>query len=212
MKKIRLYSDVESMIKVMPRIETLYYFVYELAQCFHADQDTLQSIKDGILDNQILQRIVLEYINDDGKKIAEILIEIDWEKHVLFAQTESGRSIQIDMNKSVVDNIVGWKKYVVAHVDAIMNQYGANKVKSTYRYRHQITQNETIHQEAREILNHVPITTPTPIAINQTLQRELGNAFEKVTEDRIHGNTIKRSLDCGVLEEVHVEMEYKSKE
>ena len=160
MKKIRLYSDVESMIKVMPRIETLYYFVYELAQCFHADQDTLQSIKDGILDNQILQRIVLEYINDDGKKIAEILIEIDWEKHVLFAQTESGRSIQIDMNKSVVDNIVGWKKYVVAHVDAIMNQYGANKVKSTYRYRHQITQNETIHQEAREILNHVPITTP----------------------------------------------------
>ena len=60
MNQIKLYADVGSMIKVMPRIETLYYFVYELAQWFHADQDTLKSIKTGILDKQILEKITIE--------------------------------------------------------------------------------------------------------------------------------------------------------
>lgn len=61
MEHILLYENVESMIKVMPRIEALYYFVYELAECFHADEDTLSRIKTGILDNQIIESLTLLY-------------------------------------------------------------------------------------------------------------------------------------------------------
>ena len=211
MNQIKLYSDVGSMIKVMPRIETLYYFVYELAQCFHADQQTLESIKTGILDNQILKKITIEYLNESKMKFAELVIEINWEKHCLLAKTNKGDNIQIDMSKSVVDNIVGWKKYVVAHVEEIMRQFGAYNIKSTYIYRDQIQKNESIHQQAREIMNHVPVTKPTPSAIDSSLQGGLSNVLQKVTSNIIEGDTKKRSFDCGELEEVSVEITYKTK-
>ena len=211
MNQIKLYADVGSMIKVMPRIETLYYFVYELAQCFHADQDTLKSIKTGILDNQIIEKITIKYLNKDGKKIAELIIEINWEKHYLLAKTEKSKNIQIDMSKSVVDNIVGWKKYVVAHVEEIMRQYGAYNINSTYVYREQIRRNETTHQQAREIMNHVPVTKPTPTAIDSALQNELSDTLQKATGKAIEGDTKKRTFDCGELQEVNVEMTYKTK-
>lgn len=211
MSQIKLYPDVASMVKVMPRIETLYYFVYELAQCFHADQDTLASIKTGILDNQILERINIEYLNRTGEKIAELTIEIDWDKHYLLAKTEEGKNIQIDMSKSVVDNIVGWKKYALAHVDAVMSQFGAYSVNSTYTYRRQITRSETTHQQARDIMHHVPVTKPTPSAINPTLQNELSCTLQKATGKKIVGDAKKRSFNCGKLEEVSVEMTYKTK-
>lgn len=211
MSQIKLYPDVDSMVKVMPRIETLYYFVYELAECFHADQNTLASIKTGILDNQILERITIKYLNKLGEIIAELKIEIDWEKHYLLAKTEEGKNIPIDMSKSVVDNIVGWKKYVVAHVEEIMRQFGAHDVKSTYIYRHPITENETAYQQALEIMNHILVTESTPSAIDPVLQSKLSNTLQKVTGKKIEGDTRKRSFDCGKLQEVSAEMTYKTK-
>lgn len=199
------------MSKVMPRIETLYYFVYELAQCFHADQDTLDSIKTGILDNQILQKINIEYLNSKREKVAELIIEIDWDKHYMLAKTEEGKSMQIDMSKSVVDNIVAWKKIVVAHVDEIMRQFGAYNVNSTYIYRHQISVNDDLHQQAREIMHHVPVTEPTSSAINPELQRQLSDTLQKATGKKIEGDAKKRTFDCGELKEVKVEMTYKTK-
>ena len=212
MNQIKLYPDVASMTKVMPRIETLYLFVYELAQCFHANEETLFSIKTGIFENQILESINLKYINKSGEIVAGLTIKIDWDKHHLLAQTESGKELKIDMSKSIVDNIVGWRKYVVAHVDGIMRQFDAYNVKSTYCYRRSITENETVYQQARDIMHHVMAAEPTPSAINSTLQSELNYAFMQATANgEKKGDAIKRSLGCGVLEEVKVEMSYKSK-
>lgn len=211
MSQIKLYSNVDSMVKVMPRIETLYYFVYELAECFHANQETLASIKTGILDNQILERINIEYLNKLGEKIAELKIEINWEKHYLLAKTEEGKDIQIDMSKSVVDNIVEWKKYVVAHIEEIMRQFEAHDVKSTYFYRHPITENKKTYQQALKIMDHTPVTEPTPSAIDPVLQSKLSDALQKATGKEFEGYTKKRSFDCGKLQEVAVEMTYKTK-
>ena len=115
------------------------------------------------------------------------------------------------MSKSVVDNIVGWKKYVVAHVEEIMRQFGAYNINSTYVYREQIRRNETTHQQAREIMNHVPVTKHTPTAIDSTLQNELSDILQKATGKAIEGDTKKRTFDCGELQEVSVEMTYKTK-
>lgn len=211
MSQIKLYTDVTSMVKVMPRIETLYLFVYELAQCFHANQDTLSSIKTGILDNQILEKINLEYLNSAGKKIAEVTIKIDWDKHLLLANTEHDKEIVIDMTKSVVDNIVGWKKYVVAHIDEIMRQFGVYTIDSVYTYRHEITKSTTFHQQAREIMNHIPVTTPTPKEINPVVQTKLSEELQMAISTTFEGEIKKRSFSGGKLQEVSVEMTYRTR-
>lgn len=210
MNNIALHSDIESMVKVMPRIEALYFFVYELAQCFHADQDTLNSIKKGILDNQILSTIYLKYLNSSGEKIAGVTILIDWKKHKMLAQTETGENISIDMGKSVVDNIVGWRKYIVAHIDAIMKQYGVVKVDSRYSYREEITSDQIEYDKALSVMNHVPSTNRTPSRTNENLQHEFDTSLKAVlTNNKMNGMFVERKLDCGTLQEVTVEISYK---
>lgn len=212
MNKIVLHSDAESMIKVMPRIETLYYFVYELAQCFHADEDTLDSIKTGILDNQILSTIYLKYVNSSGEKVAGVTINIDWDKHKMLAKTNSGKNISIDMRKSVVDNIVGWRKYIVTHIDTIMKQYGVVRVKSKYNYRESITSVEAEYKNALTIMNHVLATDTTTDVVNPNLQCELDKALKAVlTNEKMNGEFVERTLDCGDLEEVSVNITYKKR-
>lgn len=210
MSRITLHPDVESMVKVMPRIEVLYFFVYELAQCFHADQDTLDSIKRGILDNQILSTIYLKYLNSSGEKVAGVTIHIDWQKHKMLAQTESGENISIDMGKTVVDNIVGWRKYIAAHIDSIMKQYGVVRVSSNYNYREAITSVKAEYDKALTAMNHVLATDTTPSQTNTNLQRDLDNSLKEVlTNNKMNGEFVKRKLDCGILQEVTVEMSYK---
>lgn len=211
MNRITLHSDVESMIKIMPRIETLYYFVYELAECFHADEDTLNSIKTGILDNQILSTIYLSYINSSGEKVAGVTINIDWQKHKMLAKTDSGKNIAIDMRKSVVDNIVGWRKYIVAHIDTIMKQYGVVRVSSKYNYRHSLTSVKSEYDNALKIMNHVLSTDTTPSSIDTNLQQKLDDTLKTVlTNNKIKGKFTERTLNCGDLEEVSVKISYKN--
>ena len=63
MERIRLASSVD--VKVMPRLEVLYYFVYELAESFGVEEDVLDSIKTGILDGNHAQ--VREFFDDARK-------------------------------------------------------------------------------------------------------------------------------------------------
>lgn len=210
---ISLYTDVETMTRVMPRIEVLYYFVYELAQCFHADETALNDIKKGILDNQILKEINIGYFNEKEEKIAEISIIIDWDKHLLLAKTDDGKDIEIDMSMSVVDNIVGWRKYAVAHIDTVMKQFDAYKVKTIYYYRNTISEDKAVYEQAHEIMNHVTITEPIPSAMDAELQKELSSAFEQsIGGNKVSGNIKERTLGGGKIGEVSVIMRYKVNE
>jgi len=47
MERIRLASSID--VKIMPRLEVLYYFVYELAESFGVEEDVLDSIKSSRL-------------------------------------------------------------------------------------------------------------------------------------------------------------------
>lgn len=200
------------MTKVMPRIETLYYFIYELAQCFHADEATLESIKTGILDNQIIDNMTLWYKNKSGKSVAKLLIKIDWKTHQMLAETDDGKNIEIDMSKSIVDNIVGWRKFAVAHVDAIMKQFDVCRVMSTYHYRSEICKTPADHQRAREIMHHIPsVASDLEEMIDSDLQSAISGVFTDATDSEMADSiTRKRSFDCGKLSEVSVEMTYKA--
>ena len=105
MERIKLASSID--VRVMPRLEILYYFVYELAERFGAEEDVLEAIKTGILDNQILEQVSIRYKDNKNIVVGKIIIDIDWEKHFCLAKTETGKQFEIDMSKSIVENIVG---------------------------------------------------------------------------------------------------------
>ncbi len=153
MEQILLYENVESMVKVMPRIEALYYFVYELAECFHADEGTLSLIKTGILDNQILKSIILLYKDSSGKNVGKVVINIDWDKHFLLVNTDDGKMLEFDLSKSIVDNMVGWKKIVVTHIEELMKQFNVTSVEGWHTCREHLYENEAIRQKTSFLYN-----------------------------------------------------------
>ncbi len=208
MGKILLHENVETMVEVMPRIEALYYFVYELAECFHADESTLSSIKTGILDNQILETVTLLYKNTSNENIGKVVINIDWDKHFLLVNTDEGEVLEFDMSKSIVDNVVNWRRVVVIHIEEIMKQYNVINVESVYNFRNQLYESDDILQKTQHIMNMHTIEEKIDDRIVPEFQSGLDAAFG---HEEIKNNMKKRSFDCGLFKEVSVDMYYKVK-
>jgi hypothetical protein len=78
----------KTMVKVLSRLRVLYYVIYELANAFGVDEDTLESIKKGVLERQIIKIIFIDYYTDSAiKPSVRIKITIDWDKHNVLAAT-----------------------------------------------------------------------------------------------------------------------------
>lgn len=210
MEQILLYENVESMVKVMPRIEALYYFVYELAECFHAEEDTLSRIKTGILDNQIIKTLTLLYKDGSGKNAGKVVINIDWDKHFLLVNTDDGKMLEFDLSKSIVDNVVGWKKIVITHIEEIMKQFNVVSVEGWYSYRKQLYEDDIILEKTREILGTQAAKGKRDEQVNPEFQKKIDCIFENSEyRQEISGDMKKRSFDCGIMEEVSVDVYYK---
>ena len=203
MERIRLASNVD--VKIMPRLEVLYYFVYELAESFGVEEDVLKSIKIGILENQILKQIIITYKNSEGVVVGKIIIDIDWEKHFCLAKTENGKLFEINMSISIVENIVSWKKYIVQHTKEIRKQFNVVKIDARYYYRNEISSDNEQYDKALKIMGHV-LGKFDDENINIELERKLtdiiakSGSFDKQKND--NNGMDKISLNCGKLEEV----------
>ena len=207
MEQIFLYENVESMSKVRPRIEALYYFVYELAECFHADDNTLSTIKTGIMDNQIIKSITLLYKDSSNENAGKVVINIDWDKHFLLVKSDEGKVLEFDLSKSIVDNVVGWKKIVVTHIEEIMKQYNVTSVEGLYTYRTHLYDNDTILQKTREIMHTQAATKKMDEKVNPQFQKKIDSILQSSNfQKEIHGDMKKRSFDCGIMEEVSVDV------
>lgn len=210
MEHILLYENVESMIKVMPRIEALYYFVYELAECFHAEEDTLSRIKTGILDNQIIESLTLLYKDSSGENMGKIVINIDWDKHFLIVNTDDGKMLEFDLSKSIVDNVVGWRKIVVTHIEEVMKQFNVISVDGLYSYRTPLYEDDIILEKTREILKTQAITKKIDERTNPEFQKKMNDVFKNSEyRQEISGDMKKRTFDCGIMGEVSVDVYYK---
>lgn len=210
MERILLYENVDSMVKAMPRIEALYYFVYELAECFHAEPSTLSVIEKGILENQILNSITLLYKDSLGNNVGKIVISIDWDKHFLLVNTDEGKMLEFDLSKSIVDNVVGWRKIVVTHIDELIKQFNVSSVEGWHTYREHLYGSEAIRQKTRELLGTSETHEKMDDRVEPEFQKKLGSILEKQEyRQEILGEVKKRSFGCGAMEEVSLDIYYK---
>lgn len=210
MEQISLYGNVKQTIQTMSRIEGLYYFVYELADRFHANEDTLSTIKTGVFDKQLIKTVTLRYKNESGKMVGKVVIDIDWEKHFFLVNTDDRKTLKFDLSKTVVDNVVGWGKIAVTHIDEIMKQFNVVSVEGMYRFRKQIYEDASVLQETRKLLDTEPIREKIDEQhIVPEFQKKLGAIFDSFDNcQKISGNMKKRAFDCGEMEEVSVHIYY----
>jgi hypothetical protein len=153
MPKIGL--NVETKTGIKSRLETLYYFVYEMAQSFGVSDSSLESIKKGILDRKIISEIVIKYFNNRNVVVGRVKIKINWEKHELMATTDYGAFFTFDTSKSIRSQVSEVSDIIIEHVTNMRNALKIVKIESNFVYTDEITNDASKNKEAMKYLGHV---------------------------------------------------------
>lgn len=146
--------NMKTKVDTKTRVETLYYFIYEMSDAFGADLSCLESIKKGVLERQVLSQIYLNYLNKNGEIIGQVIIDIDWEKHKLLATTDYGSTFQLDPQKSVKGQISEMSDIIISHVNMIRKTHKVIRVSSSFRYLKEIESDPVKNKEVMAYLGH----------------------------------------------------------
>lgn len=151
----KLGLDLCTKVNVKTRLETLYYFIYEMAQSFGVDDDALESITRGILKRRVLSEIKINYKDCYNVIVGRVTIKIDWDKHTLLASTDNGASFTLDPEKSVRSQISEASDIIIEHVNNMKRALKVEKTDTTFVYIPEIRNDTIKHQEARDYMGHI---------------------------------------------------------
>ncbi|MFR1518813.1 MAG: hypothetical protein ACLSVG_08590 [Clostridia bacterium] len=178
-----LGTKLDTKLNTKTRLETLYYFVYEMAQSFGVYDDDLDSITKGILQRRILSQITVNYKNSDDVIVGRVTIKIDWDKHTLLASTDYGSTFTLDPAKSIRSQISEVSDIIIEHVNNMQRDLKIKKVDTTFRY---LSQDDPIKlQEDMKYLGHVFATSDIKISIQKEFTSSIEWLCGKLNEVKI---------------------------
>lgn len=164
-------------VRIDTRLDVLATTVGKYAKAFGADEDCLESIKRGIHQRQIIERIELHYFSGE-KYVGRITMEINWKQHQILVASDGGNEFQLDSNKSILEQLDAASKEIIRHVDRLRSQCKVTKIISHYRYRREYRDNPQKHKEAQDFLGHtsaknteIPSTEEFKICIRFVMDR-----------------------------------------
>ncbi len=165
-------SDVRTGLSVKTRIETLYFFLYEISDAFGVNNEALNTIQKGVLDRQLVRRIIINYHNSNDEVLGRVVIDIDWEKHKFLASTDQGSLFRLDPQKTIRSQISDLSEIIISHVNKLRSEYNVTHVTTNYRYLKEIESDSTKNRETMKYLGHTYVDHKTekiqPV-FNQTL-------------------------------------------
>ena len=148
-------SGVKTGVNVKTRIETLYFFLYEMVDAFGADNGALDTIQKGVLERQVLRKIIINYHNNSDEIIGRVLIDIDWEKHKFLASTDQGSLFRLDPQKTIRSQISDLSEIIISHVNKLRSEYEVTHITTNSRYIKEIESDSTKNREVMKYLGHV---------------------------------------------------------
>ena len=148
MSKINLKQN----IKLQVRIQVLYDVIENLALSFGFPTSIEKILHKGIVQKQILSSVYAYYINDKGYAVGKVSFDIDWEKHNVYASTDSGKNIYINSDVPIIEQFASWSQDLINYVEMMQKSLNVSKIKVFFRYRDEIRNDKTKDKEADEFL------------------------------------------------------------
>lgn len=134
-------------LEIRIRLRILHDTIEELLRSF-CPTVSFNAIKKGILEQQLIERIFIYFINGKGNKVAESIIEIDWDKHFISAKTEGKNIFNIDKNKSLNEQLDDALPIIIEHVEKIKTCLNVQETQIWYSFRSEIRNNKEKYEEA----------------------------------------------------------------
>ncbi len=178
---MEIKSGVKTGLNVKTRIQTLYFFLYEMADAFGVDNAALDTIQKGILDKQVVRKIIINYHNNSDEVIGRVTIDIDWEKHEFLASTDQGSHFGLDPQKTIRSQISDLSEIIIAHVNKLRSEHNVKHISTNYRYIKEIESDPQKNNETMKYLGHVSgrhKTQKIEPVFNQTLSWMINRLME----------------------------------
>lgn len=143
---------LRSGVRVTSRLKTLYSFIYEMAESFGADETDLAVIEKGVLKQQILKEIQINYVNADDVVAGRVILSVDWEEHRLRASTNYGASFELNPEKSVHAQLTELSDIIIDHVNKMRDYIDVRRIDTHFTYIDEIYQDKKRLTDARSYL------------------------------------------------------------
>ena len=147
---------VKPQLEVRSRLQVLYYVVREITEGFGASSQALETIKKGVLDQQVIEKIFINYLDDKGRLVGRVVIAIDWERHEVLASSSEGKEFRINSSRSVSEQISKVYQILVEHTKKLRQAFDVKEIEVRYSYTSEVWNNKSKLKEVREYLGTSP--------------------------------------------------------
>jgi len=154
--KIDAEIKVEPEILLLYRIEVLDTVTRTLAEGFGCEGESLNTIKKGITERQVIKKIFINYLNDDNKLVGRVTIEIDWKKHRVLADADKGPDFEIDSKQSIIKQISIIYPKIIEHTNNLRKAYKIKRIETQYSYTNDVWKDPIKLNETRKFLGTSP--------------------------------------------------------
>lgn len=148
--------EIAPILITLTRLRVLRDVVGELVTGFGA-QSALDVIQTGI-ENQVLKKIWINYVNGKGKLVGRVVITIDWDKHRILAQPDNSPGFEIDTAaQSIMGQISQVYPLLIAHTERMRSAYEVTEITVHVTYTAEVQANAQKLQAARKLLDTSPV-------------------------------------------------------
>ena len=141
-------------VEIYSRLELLALAITQFADAFGADDDCLESIRKGVYERQILEKIILYYFDKSEDLVGMIALSIDWNVYKLKVHDENGNNFEMKASKSVLEQLDKATVEIINHVNRLRYALGVKKIECRYLYRAKYRISQEKEKEAMQYLGH----------------------------------------------------------
>jgi hypothetical protein len=153
--------NLKPVLIVRSRTRILYDVIDELTRAFlvQNQESTSGILRRGILEKQYLSAIHIYLIDWQGKRIAEIDMQIDWDLHRL--KIKNGlNEFNIDPSRSINEQISEVFPVIKRHIQSLKTAFRVSRSEVWYTYKSDIHNNPTKYAEAKRYVGTGEGTPP----------------------------------------------------
>jgi len=149
---IRIGSRLEKRV----RINVLRDVVGELVKGFGVSPSSQKTIEKGI-EIEAIKRILINYLDVNNRLVGRVIIDIDWNKHRVLAQSDSGNSFMVDTSRSVAEQISLVYRLLVLHTQKLRQAYSVQSIEVQLNYTDSVRTNAARLNQVRALLDTYPV-------------------------------------------------------
>lgn len=144
--------DLNLNLKIKVRIRVLFDIIKNLCISFDFPENIVDTLYKGIVERQILSSVYAYYLDDENKAVGMVRFNIDWEKHFMYATTDTGKEIEIRDDIPLVDQFANWSRDLISYVKEMQKALNVKKIQVYYRYRDEIRMDSIKDSQADKFL------------------------------------------------------------